>query len=197
MDDPRILVCQNMAEAAHTGQKRKHNNMDYICHPARVYQEVTKYAPTVAWLRETQRVRMRCAAWLHDVIEDCRSTFDINEIELATRGLNVFSLVWELTNPSSFLDKTKFRRAERKGLDLEHWRHTSQEARMIKLCDRMDNLNDLSACTDLKYLELYAAESSALLDVIGPGNGRLWAACDDALQRLNERIQNEKVAAAS
>ena len=58
-----IIKAAQFARKAHGGQKRKFSNEPYIHHPARV-------AARAMLLPETTEALV-CAAWLHDVVEDC------------------------------------------------------------------------------------------------------------------------------
>ena len=62
-DDKLLQLCSDYAGIAHLGQLRKDGVTPYITHPGRV----AYFAYTLGSL-DTFSV---CAAWLHDVMEDC------------------------------------------------------------------------------------------------------------------------------
>jgi guanosine-3',5'-bis(diphosphate) 3'-pyrophosphohydrolase len=124
-----ILKAAAFARQAHAEQRRKYNDRPYIQHPARV-------AGRVAARSQATEV-MVAAAFLHDVVEDTPHTLD----EILTEfGPDVARLVAELTNPSKGL---KSPRRERKQIDRDHLAVVSVEAKIIKLLDRIDNLQEM------------------------------------------------------
>lgn len=74
-------------------------------------------------------------ALLHDTLEDTDTT--PGEIE-GVFGTKVLSIVQEVTD-----DKT-LPKARRKQLQIEHAPHLSDEAKLIKLADKIDNVYDIS-----------------------------------------------------
>jgi (p)ppGpp synthase/HD superfamily hydrolase len=146
-----ILSAASFANECHRGQFRKYNGSPYILHPMRVAGRVT--------LRRNVSEQLVSAAWLHDVIEDC----GVTENDLWARfGPKVTSRVMELTNPSK---GSKLPRAERKRMDREHIAAASHGARVIKLLDRIDNLQEMQGCGD-DFLALYRKESLLLLEAL-------------------------------
>jgi (p)ppGpp synthase/HD superfamily hydrolase len=124
-----ILNAARYAERFHRGQLRKYTNQPYIIHPARVAGRISIYAFATD--------NMVAAAWLHDVIEDCNVSFDsLNN----AFGRDIAYMVDELTNPSKFY--THLSRDKRKQIDREHIKTISNEAKIIKIYDRIDNLLD-------------------------------------------------------
>jgi (p)ppGpp synthase/HD superfamily hydrolase len=144
-----------LAFSAHDGQHRKYgDNIPYIQHPLRVAFRVSKATGG--------KVIVVSAAILHDVLEDT----DVSpQVISKTCGEEVLWLVEELTNPSKLPEHNKKPRAERKRIDREHVKNASRYAKIIKLCDRTDNLYDLvNAPADFR--KLYAQESRLLLEVL-------------------------------
>jgi (p)ppGpp synthase/HD superfamily hydrolase len=120
------------------------------------------------------------AAWLHDVVEDT----DASESDIKSRfGDDIFRLVMILTNPSK--EHSELRRAERKKMDREHLANASDEAKAIKLADRIDNLRDLSVdpLVPENFRVRYLSESQQLLEVLRGVDGRL----EDMLQGMIDR----------
>lgn len=138
------------ATAAHIKQKRKYTGEPFVWHPIRVAEMVEKHRADVVIVTGTI---------LHDTIEDCGITAD----EIAHNfGARVAKLVEELTNPSKKFPQLK--RAERKQMDFDHIQKASPSAKLVKLCDRIDNLSDMGQCPDEDFRRLYAQESERLLD---------------------------------
>lgn len=156
----RIIEAARFAAAAHCDQKRKYNGTPFIMHPMRVAGRVT--------IHESTLDEMVCAAWCHDVLEDCP---DITETRLeACIGEVATRIVRELTNPSE--QHKHLRRAERKLMDAQHIAKCSRAARIIKLIDRIDNLREMQGCED-KFLILYTSESRQLLEHLRGTDGDL------------------------
>lgn len=133
-----------LAFAAHEGQFRKYGDgVPYIQHPVRVSL-------------------MTAAALLHDVLEDTEVPAEV----IAQKcGPGVLEIVQELTNPAHLPEHRYKPRAVRKQIDRDHLKTVSREAKIIKLCDRIDNLRDVvNAPADFR--SLYAAESSLLLEAL-------------------------------
>lgn len=150
-----IREAKTIAEQAHAGVKRKWIEELYIEHPKRVAYEMAAYCmENKDWPRYTI-----AAAWLHDVLED--TNFSRDEI-IQRCGLKTYYLVLELTNPSKGLKRP---RAERKELDRMHLRNASLEARVLKLIDRLDNLQDLQRA-EPDFQALYLDETEQLLSCL-------------------------------
>lgn len=147
-----------VAEAAHRGQVRKYNGEPYIVHPRRVAERVSRVPGATE--------NMIAAAKLHDVLEDTEVD---SEALVMIFGHEITTLVQELTNPSKSMDRKKTTRKERKAVDVAHLKEVSWEAKIIKLCDRIDNLNDMIGADD-DFLALYQQESMVLATAIGDAN---------------------------
>lgn len=77
-----------------------------------------------------------CAALLHDTVEDTETSFE--EIE-EHFGREIAGVVREVT------DDKDLPRDRRKQLQVEHARHASHAARLVKLADKICNLRDMAA----------------------------------------------------
>lgn len=153
MDD-LILRAAQIAKTAHEGQLRKYHKLPYILHPGRVASRVT--------LIEGVTAEEIAAAWLHDVIEDCPGyTAEV----LLQKGMprQTVDLVVELTNPSK--QHADLPRWQRKEIDREHIAAISNQAKRIKLADRVDNLRDMDLAGE-EFKSLYVAESILLRELL-------------------------------
>ena len=153
-----IVKAAQFAENAHRGQFRKHSKRPYITHPGRVASAVSIHkiaSPVIV-----------AAAWTHDVEEDTKYSLEDIANELHP---DVSRIVAELTNPSKGSKKS---RAERKAMDRAHLTEVSDEAKILKLHDRQDNLQEiiwdmsLFGLGELDWAKLYAKESLLLVDCI-------------------------------
>lgn len=145
-----ITKAIQFATKAHEGQTRKGSNEPYIIHPLRV-------TVMVSWFSIEPHVAM--AALLHDTVEDCG--VDLGVLDLAF-GPYVGQLVHALTDP--FKGSPEPRRARK----IKGWRRlgkASHNTRLIKMCDRIDNLRDMAGMTP-EFRAMYAEESEHLLSWI-------------------------------
>ena len=126
LDIERVERAYNLAKKAHKNQKRKFEKQPYIVHPERVAQKVLIYSGSE---------EMVIAAILHDVVEDSNITIQVIKNEF---GPEVSRLVSELTNNQRAIKKigkTKYL--------IKKLNEISEEAFLIKLLDRKDNLSDI------------------------------------------------------
>jgi GTP diphosphokinase / guanosine-3',5'-bis(diphosphate) 3'-diphosphatase len=123
----RILAAATFAAERHRDQRRKGKNASpYINHPlalAHLLAERGERDPTLLM-----------AALLHDTVEDTATTF--LDLERAF-GAEVAAVVREVTD-----DKT-LPKAERKRLQIEHAAKLSRHAQLVKLADKICNLEDI------------------------------------------------------
>lgn len=147
-----ILRASRFADMAHYGLIRKWSGEPYITHPMRVAFKVSQHPEAVdTWV---------AAAWLHDVVEDTPVDYiDIRQ----TFGIVVADLVDELTNIYTKEANPELNRAERKAKEFKRISGLSRAAKIIKLSDRIDNLND---SLDTGFAGVYLEESKQLADVL-------------------------------
>ncbi|WP_245524117.1 HD domain-containing protein [Methylobacterium nonmethylotrophicum] len=125
-----VTRAADFAARRHADQRRKGAAREpYVNHLAEV---ATLLADTVdepnAWLV--------AAGWLHDTIEDTGTTHD----ELAGLfGSVIADLVAEVSDDKSLP------KAERKRLQVERAPHKSQDAKAIKIADKISNLRSLAS----------------------------------------------------
>ena len=124
----RLLTAVRFAAEQHRDHRRKGKiAAPYINHPIGVAERLAG-----AGLEHDSELLM--AAVLHDVIEDTQAT----EEELTARfGPRVAAIVMEVTDDKSFQE------AERKERVVASIAAKSKEARLLKLCDLIENVNDV------------------------------------------------------
>jgi GTP pyrophosphokinase len=128
MPESTIAKAQSFAKDAHKGQVRKFQGTPYVWHPFAVSKLVEIYTG----FDFEGSVDLRVAAMLHDVVEDTDVT--LSEIEKEF-GSDVADLVFELTSyRMDGEDKAEYLS--------QRMTNMSDEALLIKLCDRLDNLSD-------------------------------------------------------
>jgi (p)ppGpp synthase/HD superfamily hydrolase len=148
-----------LAWSLHHGQTRA-GGQPYIYHPLRVAGLVSIFGDDAEGTPLTDD--MVAAAWLHDVYEDTA----FNSPELNCINPVVERLVDELTNRFTKATYPKWNRKKRKAAEQDRIARISPAAQVIKLCDRMDNLDTIKAKKGKKFHALYCDETQALLEVI-------------------------------
>lgn len=143
-----------LAEAIHFAKLAHDGQMrkgggPYMEHPMRVMFTLSAY---------TMDEDLLCAAVLHDVIKDTK--YDFTDINMRF-GERVANLVMELTNVE------------------DKYFHMSEDAKVIKMCDRMDNLRTLSSL-DPEFAKMYLQESKEMLQyMIAGSEGLAFDVADD------------------
>ena len=123
-----LLKAAHFAANKHRDQRRKDDEASpYIIHPISV-------ALIISEIGGVTDEEVLAAALLHDTIEDTETTAD--ELEHVF-GRRIRSLVEEVTD-----DKALPKR-ERKRMQIEHAATISKDAALIKLGDKISNVNDV------------------------------------------------------
>ena len=150
----RIQHATVFATQAHSGQKRKYTGDDYIVHPIAVAKLVAENGGD-----ENQIM----AALLHDTIEDC----DVTYTQLKDLfGEDVATLVHELTDVFTTDAYTDTNRAARKSMEAARLALVSNRAKLIKLCDMIDNTSTIVE-HDPGFAKVYLGEKLALYSAMG------------------------------
>ncbi len=123
----RLLQAVSFAAHKHRDQRRKDAAASpYINHPIALASLLERYG--------VHDLDVLCAALLHDTIEDTQTS----PAELrATFGDAVAEIVLEVT------DDKRLPKAERKRLQIVHAPRASRGARLVKLADKICNLQDM------------------------------------------------------
>lgn len=150
----RIQHATVFATQAHAGQKRKYTGDDYIVHPIAVAELVRERGGS-----EHQII----AALLHDTVEDTDVT--VQEIAL-NFGWIVATLVEELTDVYTHEAHPDKNRAMRKSLEADRLAKVSPEAKLIKLCDMIDNTSTIVE-HDPGFAKVYLKEKQELYTKMG------------------------------
>jgi len=171
-----LSAAVGFAYAAHLGQKRKFTGDDYIVHPLRVGLALEPYGVT-----------LQCAGILHDTIEDCGVTREdlFSVFGEQMKGRQIANVVQEVTGPSKQIPDAP--RGRRKEVDLRHLAEVSPEAKILKMCDCMDNLRDLQhSQVPFDYLDLRLGERTRLLEVLRDAESELGNRMEQLIQELRE-----------
>ena len=165
------LLLKALAFAAHKhrDQRRKDPGASpYINHPIALADVLVNEGGVTD-------VEVLCAALLHDTVEDTATTPE----ELAGAfGERVAGIVAEVT------DDQTLPKAERKRLQVEHAGELSQEAKLVKLADKICNLRDVAERAppswDLARRREYFDWAKRVVDGLRGAHPQLEAAFDAA-----------------
>jgi len=168
------LLLKALAFAAHKhrDQRRKDAQASpYINHPIALADVLVNEGGVTD-------VEVLCAALLHDTVEDTATTHE----ELANAfGSRIARIVGEVT------DDKLLPPAERKRLQVEHAPRLSQEAKLIKLADKICNLRDIvvrpPAKWDVQRRREYFDWAKRVVGGVRGVHPRLEAAFDEAYSR--------------
>ena len=128
-DLKQLLKAMAFAAHKHKDQRRKDvEGSPYINHPI----SLANILCNEGHVTETDVI---CAALLHDTVEDTDTTCSELELEF---GTVISQIVMEVTD-----DKT-LEKSERKQRQIEHAAVISDEAKLVKLADKISNLRDIS-----------------------------------------------------
>lgn len=141
---------------AHAGQKRKYTDDPYINHCIAVAREVERRGGTP---------EQCAAALLHDTIEDTTVTAGVLAKEF---GNEVAGLVFEVTDRYTHAAFPEMNRSKRKKLEAERLGTISYGAKLIKLCDLIDNTASIVRF-DPDFAVVYLREKADTLEAMGYG----------------------------
>lgn len=148
---PLIEKAKVFCEDCHDGQKRKFSGNPYEVHPknvARVLRNFTDDGEIIA------------SGYLHDVVEDSELTIEGVRASFTDRVANI---VDELTNDSEaieleYIGKTYY-------MCDKIW-NMSDDALLVKLADRYDNVKDLNNQVPDNFRKKYSKETLSILFVL-------------------------------
>lgn len=137
------------ATKAHEGQKRSDGG-DYIKHPERVAEIVKKF-------KQSHNLdALIAAAYLHDTIEDTNTTHE--DLTIMFGGL-IASIVKELTS-----DKEAISKVGKGPYLLDKMKNMSSWSLVIKLADRLDNVQDIATAKTPEWRRKYKSETIGILN---------------------------------
>ncbi len=147
----------SFAIEAHQNVNHLYDGKPYSVHLALVAMYAQKYIDLIL---ESQHSNVKCAAWLHDTIEDCRLTY--NDIKKLA-GEEVAELVFALTNEKG---RT---RADRANAHYYDGIQKTPFAKYVKMCDRLANAR-YSKDNHSRMVEVYRKENDHFIASVFPSN---------------------------
>jgi len=156
----------------HRDQRRKDPAASpYINHPIALAEVLSCEASIID-------VDIICSALLHDTVEDTETTQE--ELEQIF-GNSIRRIVMEVT------DDFNLPKAERKQLQIDHAAHISDQAKLVKLADKICNLRDVAECPpaewSLQRRREYFDWAKQVIDQLRGVNKRLEMVFDDVYAR--------------
>lgn len=185
----------NLATSAHRKQKRD-NGDSYIIHPIQVAFNVLRYLDNIPRDSDLAKITLDVyhAAILHDVLEDCGDSYRY-EIWLLG-GRITYGIVDELTRePIDDGDPLIYAYGGRSGAAhfklINKARKFSDGAKLIKLYDRLCNVNDsVTGWNDKKRILKYAERGLELYEAMKPYSPELENAYEWCKSSLNSVINS-------
>lgn len=153
----KYIKAWNFASDVHSGQLVPGSHFPYINHIANVAMEAMAAIAAVQAVNNPDLL-VQCAL-LHDVLEDTETTFD----ELASQfGIDVANGVLALSKNSNLSGK----KAQMKD-SLERIKLQPEEIWMVKLCDRITNLQPPPNHWNKAKINNYREEAKLILEHLG------------------------------
>jgi (p)ppGpp synthase/HD superfamily hydrolase len=150
---PLLEKALAFATVKHAGQLRKYTGDPYIVHPIAVAETVAATGGDEAAI---------AAAYLHDTLEDTATTYE----ELVTEfGVEVASLVFELTDVYTSKAYPHLNRKARVALEVKRLAGISDRAKLVKLADIANNTSTIEE-HDPKFAKVYLPEKAAQMEVL-------------------------------
>jgi guanosine-3',5'-bis(diphosphate) 3'-pyrophosphohydrolase len=171
-DLKRLLKALAFAAHKHRDQRRKDiESSPYINHPI----ALANLLCNEGHVTDTNVI---CAALLHDTVEDTDTTPEELEREF---GKEIRNIVMDVTDDKT-LEKT-----ERKQRQIEHAAHISDQAKLVKLADKISNLRDMASTPpadwDLQRRQGYFDWAMAVIDRLRGVHGPMEVIFDKAYAR--------------
>lgn len=169
---PLQIKAMNYGVDCHANVNHRYGNGPYATHLNMVwtYAKMFEYL-----LPEDEREDFAAAAWTHDVIEDCRQTY--NDVKKATNE-RIADITFALTNEKG---KTRKDRANDK-----YYAEMKEipAAVLLKLCDRMANIS-YSKGEGSRMFDMYKKENEVFIQKLWKPQFRF----DDAFDELTKLVE--------
>lgn len=173
---PKLIAARDDARNAHNsiGQKRKYTGEPYFTHTEAVAELVASFGGSE---------EMIIAAIFHDTEEDVFPLNPYYSIE-RTRSLYgdvVTNMVVELTDTFTKENYPHLGRKERKQRERERLAKVSEESKLIKICDLLDNTKSIVE-HDPNFARTYLREKTDLLPLLrNPFTEKAWQLANEQL----------------
>jgi len=164
-----ILKALEFSARKHKNQRRKDvESSPYINHPISLANILCNEA-------HVTDVNVICGALLHDTIEDTETEPEELESEF---GIEIKNIVMDVTDDKSLL------KHERKQAQIDHAPHITEQAKLVKLADKISNLRDVSInpppTWSLERQQEYFEWAKKVIDQLRGAHPQLESIFDDA-----------------
>lgn len=157
-----ILLAYKVAIESHFGQYRKYTGEPYIVHPVAVATILYNF------LQKKTTYQMICAALLHDVVEDCKVSFNTLAEQFDKETI---SMVAGLTSASKWL--YSYNRAQRKHIDKVFLKSTDWRVHTIKCADILHNTESILHY-DKNFAITYLKEKKDLIPALSLASTEIY-----------------------
>ena len=177
----KLVEAASFAAQRHTGHHRKGDTKDpYINHPL----EVANLLANVGGIED---IDVLIAAILHDTVEDV----GVKKEEIVARfGDRVAGIVAEVTDDKSLPKE------ERKRLQVEHAPHLSPEAKVVKLGDKISNIQDVTdnppADWSIERRRQYVEWGDSVVAGLRGSNPGLERLFDETVRTAKQKLGSEE-----
>lgn len=154
--------------------KRKAKDIPYVIHPVRIASILR-----AAGFNEFEQEDLMIAALFHDLCEDTNTSLE--EIDKKF-GKKISSIVAELTKP----ENTK---GHKKDLWLENLVKSSEEAKIIKMADRIDNLLEMVKDWTTQKQINYVNQAKIILRSCGDSNEELANKLAEIIKQVLDNLK--------
>ena len=157
----------------HYGENKRFSGVPYIIHPIRVAAILR-----AAGFSQKDHEELLIAAIFHDLVEDTETTLDeIRDLF----GNKVASIVDEVSKPKK----------KNKDEWLKEFSNHSEEAKVLKMADRIDNLMDMKAWS-IEKQKTYANQGKIIIEKCSSSNNFLAKKLNDLIQIILEKAKSIK-----
>lgn len=180
----KIAKAAAYAAQKHNGQFRKDGVTPYFYHCAMVAYFVQKYCSYPGNYYDIED--MICAAYLHDVVEDCGVTFEEVESEF---GETIAGYILGLTNVYTKEAYPNMNRAARKRAEFLRIANLNHRVKSIKLADRLANIIDMDTLEG-GFKDKFIDETKMLLGVIREANQNMASLIEEKINVKNTTVSS-------
>ncbi len=172
-DQDKYIEAWNYASNIHNGQKLPGNEIPYLNHLGLVAMEATAAIFSEEHIQQPNLLIL--CALLHDSIEDTHATYENINMKF---GTEVADGVLSLTKDTKLASKS-----EQMKDSLSRIKEQPKEVWMVKLCDRITNLQPPPQQWDKEKIQQYQNEARFILEQLGEASQFLAS-------RLKMKISN-------
>lgn len=150
---PIIDMVKRYAIQKHNGVNHYYDRQPYSVHLEKVVDLVNYF---ISEIPQNDRKYVICAAWGHDLIEDCRVTY--NDVKINSNEI-IANIIYALSNEKGKTRKERGNAKYYKGI------RRTKYATLVKLCDRIANV-EYSKQKKSRMFEVYKNENERFVKAL-------------------------------